>query len=175
MQKCVLFFVGETSPCYPNPCNGGGTCEEHDNTYTCFCSGDRTGDRCERRLSENDVRVPMFSTNSLVELLPMENVEHKVSIEIDFKANSLQGKPQLLFGESEQRTGVSGIRTPGFWRRLLWLFDAQWLNQNTCSAWNNASFGMRKAQHFGEKSLWMSHRLFPAKNKCQISAKWYMT
>ena len=34
----------------------------------------------------------MFRTNSFVELLPMENVEHKVSIEIDFKANSLQGK-----------------------------------------------------------------------------------
>ena len=33
----------------------------------------------------------MFSGNSLVELLPMDNVEHKVSIEIDFKANSLDG------------------------------------------------------------------------------------
>ena len=75
----------------PNPCNGGGSCEEHDNTFTCFCPADRTGDRCERRLSENDLRVPMFSGNSFVELMPMENAEHKVSIEIDFKANSLDG------------------------------------------------------------------------------------
>ena len=27
-----------------------------------------------------------------------------------------------------------------------------------------------RALHFGEKSLWISHRLFPAKNKRQISA-----
>jgi hypothetical protein len=38
-----------------------------------------------------NLQVPMFSGNSLVELLPMDNVEHKVSIEIDFKANSLEG------------------------------------------------------------------------------------
>ena len=53
----VSFFQGETSPCLPNPCSGGGTCEEHDNTFTCFCPDDRTGDRCERALSENDLRV----------------------------------------------------------------------------------------------------------------------
>ena len=53
----LFLFQGETSPCLPNPCSGGGTCEEHDNTFTCFCPDDRTGDRCERALSENDLRV----------------------------------------------------------------------------------------------------------------------
>ena len=57
IHNVSLFFQGETSPCLPNPCSGGGTCEEHDNTFTCFCPDDRTGDRCERALSENDLRV----------------------------------------------------------------------------------------------------------------------
>ena len=84
MQWCAC-FSGHISPCQPNPCDGGGTCEEHDNTFTCFCPSDRTGDRCERRLSENDLRVPMFNGNSFVELLPMKNVEHKLSVEVEFK------------------------------------------------------------------------------------------
>jgi agrin len=33
----------------------------------------------------------MFNGNSFVELLPMENVDHKVSMEIDFKSHSLEG------------------------------------------------------------------------------------
>ena len=80
-------FSGHISPCQPNPCDGGGTCEEHDNTFTCFCPSDRTGDRCERRLSENDLRIPMFNGNSFVELLPMKNVEHKLSVEVEFKVS----------------------------------------------------------------------------------------
>ncbi len=35
--------------------------------------------------------MPGFSGNGYVELLPMENVDHKVSIEVDFKAHSLEG------------------------------------------------------------------------------------
>ena len=34
------------------------------------------------------VRVPMFNGNSFDELLPMENVEHKLSIDLDFKVNT---------------------------------------------------------------------------------------
>ena len=36
-----------------------------------------------------------------------------------------------------------------------------------------SSFQHRKCVHFGEKSLCMSHRLFPGKNRRQISVKWY--
>lgn len=138
-------FTEHTSPCLPNPCNGGGTCEEHDNTYTCFCPTDRTGERCERRLSENDLRVPMFSGNSFVELLPLENVEHKLSIEMEFKVHSLEGillyaqqgptfkegqdfvSLAIVDGHVELRydlgTGKAVIRTPrrvrlGYWHTI---------------------------------------------------------
>ena len=47
-------------PCASHPCYGGGTCEEHDGTFTCFCPSDRTGDRCERRLSKADFEVSRF-------------------------------------------------------------------------------------------------------------------
>ena len=90
-QKTSETLNSPFSACSLNPCGGGGTCEEHDNTFTCFCTDDRTGERCERRLSENDLKVPGFSGNGFVELLPMENVDHKVSIEIDFKAHNLEG------------------------------------------------------------------------------------
>ena len=62
-------------------------CEEHDGTFTCFCTTDRTGDRCEKQLSENDIKVAQFSRHSFVELIPMANVDHKVSIDIEFRAN----------------------------------------------------------------------------------------
>lgn len=83
---------GELSnPCSTSPCAGGGTCEAHDNTFTCFCTKDRTGERCERRLSDEDHKIPAFDGKAFVELIPMENVDHKVSMELEFKAHSLDG------------------------------------------------------------------------------------
>ena len=29
------------SPCSTSPCGGGGTCEEHDGTFTCYCTQQR--------------------------------------------------------------------------------------------------------------------------------------
>ena len=98
-----VYFSGHVSPCQPNPCNGGGSCEEHDNTFTCYCPTDRTGERCERRLSENDLRIPNFNGNSFVELLPMENPSHKVSVEIEFKAYNSEGI--LLFAQQDSKMG----------------------------------------------------------------------
>ena len=98
-----VYFSGHVSPCQPNPCDGGGSCEEHDNTFTCFCPTDRTGERCERRLSENDLRIPNFNGNSFVELLPMENPSHKVSVEIEFKAYNSEGI--LLFAQQDSKMG----------------------------------------------------------------------
>ena len=87
----------------------------------------------------------MFNGNSFVELLPMDNVEHKVSIEIDFKAYSMEGilvyaqqSPELKEGQDylsivlvdghvefryDLGTGPALIRTPkrirlGHWHRI---------------------------------------------------------
>ena len=78
-------FVGRNGQCLTNPCHGGGTCEEHDGTFTCFCTADRTGDLCERQLSETDVAVASFNGQSFVELQPLQNVDHKVSIDMEVR------------------------------------------------------------------------------------------
>eukprot|EP00094_Tigriopus_californicus_P000322 TCALIF_00311-PA protein Name:"Similar to Agrn Agrin (Mus musculus)" AED:0.20 eAED:0.20 QI:0/0.36/0.34/0.86/1/1/23/48/1678 len=94
----------EESPCAHNPCFGGGTCEEHDGTFTCFCPSNRIGDRCERELSESDVQVPSFDGRlSYVELEPLENVEHKFSLEIEFKARAING---ILIYAQEKPNGL---------------------------------------------------------------------
>ncbi len=35
-------------------CLGGGTCEEHDGTFTCYCPPGLAGDRCQHDLSQHD-------------------------------------------------------------------------------------------------------------------------
>ena len=78
------FYTEGSGPCQNNPCQGGGMCEEHDGTFTCFCTSDRTGDRCEKELSEHDIKIAKFSRHSFVELQPLKNGDHKISIDIEF-------------------------------------------------------------------------------------------
>ena len=69
---------GDEGHCRPeNPCQGGGTCEEHDGTFTCFCTKDRTGDTCQTKLSDS-VSVAAFSGHSYVKLHPIKNADHKI-------------------------------------------------------------------------------------------------
>ncbi len=84
-------------PCSSHPCYGGGTCEEHDGTFTCFCPSDRTGDRCEKRLAKSDVEVPSFDDRAFVELRPLPKVEHKFSLEVEFRPLAADGV--ILFAQ----------------------------------------------------------------------------
>ena len=49
---------GEASFCQNSvgapTCLGGGTCEEHDGTFTCYCPPGLAGDRCQHDLSKHD-------------------------------------------------------------------------------------------------------------------------
>ena len=66
-------------------------CEEHDGIFTCFCTSDRTGDRCEKKLSKHDIKIAQFNRHSYVKLLPLKNGDHKVSIDIEFHPNVQKG------------------------------------------------------------------------------------
>ena len=93
-------------PCSSSPCMGGGTCEEHDGTFTCFCSRDRTGDRCERELTNDDVNIPSFDgAGSYIKLKSMHNVEHKFGLEVEFMAYGLDGC--IVFAGSEDSDFIS--------------------------------------------------------------------
>ena len=101
--------------CSSNPCQDGGTCEDHDGTFTCFCSEKRSGRFCQTPVYSPKLHIPSFSggghvlfskidklinsfqiTNkqkhdhkhvgqSYIELQTMRHVEHKTSIYIEFK------------------------------------------------------------------------------------------
>ena len=53
------------------------------------------------------MRIPNFNGNSFVELLPMENPSHKVSVEIEFKAYNSEGI--LLFAQQDSKMGSDFI------------------------------------------------------------------
>ena len=40
-------YVSESVECYPNPCQNGGICTDHVNSYTCTCASGFTGNDCE--------------------------------------------------------------------------------------------------------------------------------
>ena len=48
-----MFFITFTDVdlCKSNPCLNNGTCTKGDNTYTCSCNGDYTGQKCESKSS----------------------------------------------------------------------------------------------------------------------------
>ena len=55
------------SHCSSSPCRAGGTCEEHDGTFTCYCSPARTGKLCEETLSSGtNISVPAFHGKSFI-------------------------------------------------------------------------------------------------------------
>ena len=45
----------QRSLCDPNPCKGGGTCEEHDGTYSCYCPPGLAGKMNEKIQEEKSV------------------------------------------------------------------------------------------------------------------------
>ena len=43
LHSSPLLCEEDPSPCASSPCEGGGTCEEHDGTFTCYCRGGKAG------------------------------------------------------------------------------------------------------------------------------------
>lgn len=56
------------SPCSSSPCLAGGTCEEHDGTFTCYCGPGRAGKLCEETLENFNISVPAFHGKSFIQL-----------------------------------------------------------------------------------------------------------
>ena len=43
----VVLFSQATNACSPNPCNNGGTCYKHGNSFVCVCNIQYTGATCD--------------------------------------------------------------------------------------------------------------------------------
>jgi hypothetical protein len=65
-MKNATFSVEAHSLCHPNPCQGGGTCEEHDGTFTCYCPEGLTGSRCQHDVTKTNISVASFVGDSLI-------------------------------------------------------------------------------------------------------------
>ena len=56
------------SLCASSPCQAGATCEEHDGTFTCYCTPGRAGKLCEETLENFNISVPAFHGKSFIQL-----------------------------------------------------------------------------------------------------------
>ena len=81
------------SPCTNSPCVGGGTCEPHDGTFTCYCPPWREGDLCERQLS-----IAKFTSESSISLESPKG--SRSSIKMDLKPSASDGL--ILFSPVEK-------------------------------------------------------------------------
>ena len=83
---------GDQGPCATDPCQGGGSCEEHDGTFTCHCTGLRHGKHCEQELVTGH-RTPGFHGQSQVTLAGVGPALSGVSsdIKIQFRTFTRSG------------------------------------------------------------------------------------
>jgi len=102
-----------------SPCLGpGSTCEEHDNTFTCYCAKGRTGKFCEKVIAMADLVVAGFTGSSLVVVRSPSSPNPGVSISLEVRPANLDG---VLISSSQfslsLETGVPVLRSGG--RQLL--------------------------------------------------------
>lgn len=79
----------QVDPCLSSPCQGGGSCESHDGTFSCYCPPGRRGSRCQER-SEGGIK---FNQKSFLKLKATVN-------------NSPQTKIIFQFQPSEKVSGI---------------------------------------------------------------------
>ena len=90
--------------CSFSPCDEGGTCEEHDGTFTCHCGKGRTGKYCEQEVKVNAYTEAGFTGQSYISLKPISNSVTRTSIELSFRTFNKEGLIFLV----KQRNGRKG-------------------------------------------------------------------
>ena len=81
------------SSCSSSPCLGGGSCEPHDGTFTCYCGLGRWGQFCEKvvKRSHSGQLVAQFSGQSYVKLRSVATAGPRTSIRLKFRPSSRDG------------------------------------------------------------------------------------
>ena len=97
-----LLCKEDPSPCTSSPCDGGGTCEEHDGTFTCYCREGRLGKFCQEEIENTNIRFASFRGQSFVRLKKIPNSVIRTSIKLRFRTFASSG---LLFYSSEYQPG----------------------------------------------------------------------
>ena len=88
------------SLCSFSPCEEGGSCEEHDHTFTCHCTPGRAGRYCE--ISEDTRNTEAgFTGDSFISLYPDISSVTRTSLELSFRSFSEQGIILLWLGHTD--------------------------------------------------------------------------
>jgi hypothetical protein len=100
-----LLCKEDPSPCSSSPCEGGGICEEHDGTFTCYCREGSLGKFCQVMIGSKGIGVASFHGQSYVQLGKIPNSLIRTSIMMRFRIFSSSG---VLFLSSGGQTGKLG-------------------------------------------------------------------
>ena len=74
----------------PEPCLGGGTCDEHDGTFPCYCRPGLTGSKCEHDLTQSDVEIASFTGVSAISIKTQTESVKRIEIDLIFKPLNIQ-------------------------------------------------------------------------------------
>jgi hypothetical protein len=77
--------------CSFSPCEAGGTCEEHDGTFTCHCGKGRTGKYCQQEVEETAYTEAGFTGQSYLALKKVPNSVTRTVIELSFRTFNKEG------------------------------------------------------------------------------------
>ena len=79
------------SVCDPNPCKGGGTCEEHDGTFTCYCPSGLAGTFCQHDVSKTSIDVASFTGHSRIGITTPGDVVNRFDVQFNFRSFAEEG------------------------------------------------------------------------------------
>ena len=115
-------------PCLSSPCQGGGSCESHDATFTCYCPPTRWGSRCQGK-TEGGIK---FNQNSFLRIKASLNNSPQSKINFQVKQN------EENFGTLLQ-TGNIMIRMKNCALEVNHGQEQTLLTNITGGVWNNVS------------------------------------
>ena len=85
-------LADEESLCDPNPCQGGGTCEEHDGTFSCYCPPGLAGSHCQHDVSQASINIASFTGQSWVGLaIAKDALVNRFDLDFSFRSFSEDG------------------------------------------------------------------------------------
>ena len=71
---------------------GGGTCEEHDGTFTCYCPPGLAGAYCQHDVSKTSMNIASFTGHSFIGLItPEDRLLNRFDIKISFRSFTEDG------------------------------------------------------------------------------------
>ena len=73
---------------------GGGTCEEHDGTFSCYCPPGLAGSYCEHDVSQFALKIASFTGHSWMQIVNPDDMINRFELELSFRSFSENG---LLF------------------------------------------------------------------------------